>query len=90
MKDRLQSGHDLHFVIQEEHRGEHARKVPITSDVIDRMIRNCQFKMSKIVVELSNELATTEISLRLGPEGAFLISRFPRSLLQDDTSGKSQ
>jgi len=76
MKDQLQSGHDLYFVIQEENRGHEARQAFITPDVIERMIRTSHFKMNQINVELSNNLATTDILLRFGAEWAFSISRY--------------
>lgn len=84
MKDRLQLGHDLYFVVQEEHRGYDAEQITLTSEVIERMIRNSQFKMNKVTVELSTKLATTEILLCLGKGSKFPISKFPRSLLQDE------
>ena len=90
MEDRMRARYDLYFIIQEEHRGEQAKQAFISPDVIERMIRTCQFKMSKINVELSNKLAATEISLCLGPEGPFPISRFPRSLLQDEDLSQSK
>lgn len=90
MKDRLMTGHDLYFVIQEEHRGEQARQAFISRDVIEQMIQKCQFKMNKVTIELSNKLASTEILLCLGTEGAFPISRFPRSLLQDGDASQSK
>lgn len=74
------------FIIQEEFRGRQAKCVAITSEVIERMIKHSQFKMDKIDVELSDKLATTEISLSFGSGNPRPISRFPRSLLQDDDS----
>ncbi len=90
LRNKMGPGHDLFFVIQEEHRGRDAKQACITTDVIERMIRKCQFKMSNIRVELSNQLATTEILLHFGAEDVYPISRFPRSLLQDDDSRISQ
>ena len=90
MRNRMQPGYDLFFVIQERDRGRDAKQAFITPDVIERMIRKCQFKMSIIRVELSTQLAITEISLRFGPDDNYPISRFPRSLLQDEGSRESQ
>ena len=90
MKNRVASGHDLYFVIQEEHRAQDAKQATITIDVIERMIRNCQFKMSQISVELSNKLGTTEILLSLGLRRLYPISRFPRSLFQDEETKESK
>ena len=90
LQSKMQPGRELSFVVQEEHRGRHAEKISITTNVIERMVRKCQFKMSNIRVELSNQLATTEILLYFGPEDIYPISRFPRSLLQDEDSKTSQ
>lgn len=46
--------------------------------------------MSKIKLELSDKLASTEILLCFGPDGTYPISRFPRSLLQDEETIHSQ
>ncbi len=89
MRDKLQSGHELYFVIQEEHRGQNAKKASFSTDVIEHMIRKCQFKMNKVIVELSTKLAYTEILLHMGPGDVYPISRFPRSLLQDEGSKES-
>ena len=90
LQNKLRSGHDLFFIIQEEHRGRYAKQACITTDVIERMVRECQFKMSSIRVELTNQLATTEILLHFGVNNVYPISRFPRSLLQDENSRISQ
>lgn len=90
LRDKIQHGNDLFFLVQEEPRGRHAKHVCITNDVIERMVRKCQFKMSSIFVELSNQLANTEILLHFGANDIYPISRFPRSLLQDDDFKPSQ
>ena len=53
-------------------------------DVIERMIRQSQFKMGNITVQLSSKLSESEISLCFGDGEPFLISHFPRSLVQED------
>ena len=90
MRNKLQSGYELYFVIQEEHRGQHAKQVSFSTDVIERMIHKRQFKMNNVNVQLSTKLACTEILLHLGPKDMYPISRFPRSLLQDEDSKESQ
>ena len=90
MRNKLQSGHELYFVIQEEHRGHHAKKASVSIDVIERMIMKSQFKMDKVIIELSSKLAYTEILLHMGPGDVYPISRFPRSLLQDEDSKESE
>lgn len=86
MRNKLHSGHELSFVIQEEHQGQHAKQASISIDVIERMIRKRQFKMNTVSVQLSTKLAYTEILLHMGPGDVYPISRFPRSLLQDEDS----
>ena len=90
LRDKIQDGSDVFFIVQEEHRGRHAKQVWITIDVIERMVRKCQFKMSSILVEISNELANTEILLHFGANDIYPISRFPRPLWQDDDFKPSQ
>ena len=90
LQNKIQHGHNLFFIIQEEHRGRYAEQAYITTDVIERMVRKCQFKMRNISVKLSNQLATTEILLHFGTEDIYPISRFPRSLLHDEDSRISQ
>lgn len=90
MRNKLQFGHELYFVIQEEHRGQHAKKVSVSIDVIEKMIRKRQFKMNNVSVLLSTKIAHTEILLHMGPGDVYPISRFPRSLLQDEDSKESQ
>ena len=89
MKSRWQPGCDLYFVIQEEHKGHSAKQAFITSDIIDTMIRKGKFEMSHINVELSDKITDTEILLCIGAEGKNPISRFPRSLLQDEDPKQS-
>ena len=86
MRDKMWLRTGVCFIVQEEFRGRQAKYVTITSDVIERMIKHGQFKMNKVDVELSNKLANTEISLFFGSGDPCPISRFPRSLLQDDDS----
>ena len=76
-------------MIQEVHRENSAESAAISSDVIERMIRQGQFSMSKITLQLSSKLAETEISLCLSNAETYTISRFPRSLLQDEDYKRS-
>lgn len=86
----VQGGYHPHFVIQERYREGVSESVEIGSDVIERMIRQGHFSISKITVHLSSKLAVTEISLCLDDVERHSISRFPRSILEDDNykSGK--
>ena len=90
MRNKLQSGCEVHFVIQEEHRGQDAKQVSFSTDIIERMICKRQFKMNKVSVLLSTKLASTEILLHMGPGDVYPISRFPRSLLHDEDRKESE
>ena len=59
-------------------------KIVMSFDVIERMIRQSQFKIGKITVQLSSKFSEFGISLDFGDGEPFFISRFPRSLMQDD------
>jgi hypothetical protein len=78
------SKNDPYFIIQEEHHSEEAQKLFIAHDIIERLIRERQFVMKAVSVKLSSRLAVNEILLCLEPDRVYFISRFPRSLLQDD------
>ena len=89
LRTKLGSSNDIYFVIQEEHRGQEAQTIHITTNIISDMIQAGNFKM-KVHITLSTKLATTEIFLCLGNEGIFPISRFPRSLLENDHATPSE
>jgi hypothetical protein len=78
------SKNDPYFIIQEEHHSEDAQKLSIAHDIIERMIRERLFVMKAVSVKLSSRLAVNEILLCLEPDRVYFISRFPRSILQDD------
>ena len=90
MRKKAESNGDPYFVIQEKHRGQHAKQVFISPDVIERMITQYEFRLGKITVELSSKLSETEISLCLREGEPYTISRFPRSLLQDESGRESK
>lgn len=85
----MQGGNNLQFVIQEVYREAFSESAIISSGVIERMIRHGQFNMSRITVQLSSQLAVTRISLCLDDNESYTISRFPRSLLQDEDYKRS-
>ena len=85
----MQGGRNLRFVIQEDYREAFPESAVISTDVVERMIRLGQFSMNRITVQLSSQLATTTISLCLDNGESYTISRFPRSLLQDEDLKKS-
>ena len=88
--DRVKTQQEVYFVVQEDRHGQRATHMPVTVEVIDRMIRHSLFRMPKVCFELSNKLATAEISLCLGPGDIYPISRFPRLLIQDEIYGQGQ
>ena len=90
LKEKLQSCKDLCFIIQEQYWGQQAKQITITSELIERMVWKRQFKLANIDVKLSDKIAITEMFLRFGAEGSFPISRFPRSLLQDEILRESE
>ena len=90
MRNKLQSGCEVYFVIKEQHRGQYAKRASFSTDVIEQMICKRQFKMDKVSVHLSSKLAFTEILLHMGPGDVYPISRFPRSLLHDEDIKESQ
>ena len=90
LREKTQHNSDPYFVIQEKHRGQQARKVVISADVIERMVTQYEFRLGKITVHLSSKLSETEIFLCLKDGAPNTISRFPRSLLQDDNGRESE
>ena len=84
-KNAMQGGRNFRFLIQEVSRESFPESAIINSDIVERMIRLGQFSMGRIAVQLSNQLAATTISLCLDDGKSYTISRFPRSLLQDET-----
>lgn len=84
LKGKLQHDREPYFVIQEKHRGQHAKQLIMSLDVVERMISQSQFKMGNITIHLSSKIAETEIFLCLKDGEPHSISRFPRSLLLDE------
>lgn len=77
---------DSFFWIREEgYKIDNAQPILISQNVIEQMIRKCQFKLSTVTIQLSNKLAKTEIELYFNNSECFPISGFPRALFQDDT-----
>jgi len=89
------AGRTPFFLIHEQDRKpEFAKKIKLDWEVLDSMIRDCQFKLKKVAFPLHNRLAATEISLCFDDGQAFPISGFPRMLIRSDSlstsrSGKS-
>lgn len=86
----MRNGGNPYFMIREKNKQLSTERVTLDSNVIDRMIRQCSYKMKSITLQLSTKLAMTEIFLFLNEEEIFPISRFPRSLLEDMDHQESQ
>lgn len=84
LQSTIQNARDPYFLIRENGYRHLTEQILINSETIEQMIRRRVFAMSPITLQLSEKLAITEISLCLGEGGASPISRFPRSLLEDD------
>lgn len=54
------------------------------------MITQFEFKLGKITVQLSGKLSETEIFLCMKDGELHTISRFPRSLLQDESGREGE
>ena len=86
---RMRNNGALYFVVherlaQDQGRESTAQHIEVTSEVINRMITNYQFKLSPIKIAIDHSHAITEIFLCLGGERRHLISGFPRALLLDE------
>jgi len=84
LKEKRMPGRELAFVVQEQHRGRHANSIAITPIVIDRMIGQRRFSLERISIRLSSKLAVTEMFLSIRDGELYMISRFPRSLLENE------
>lgn len=63
-------------------------KIIITQSLIREMRRSATFKMQEVSILVSNEAATTTITLSLAKGEEFPISGFPRALLaKEDSKG---
>lgn len=86
----MRNGFNPYFRIREKNNELCTERITLKSDVIDRMIREGSYRMKSITVQLSNQLAITEMFLCLNEEEIFPISRFPRSLLDGMNHQESQ
>lgn len=78
------------FVIREKGgASENAARVVVSHEIIERMIKDHEFRLSRVTANLSNKLATIDISLCLNEESSFPISGFPRSLIRSDANNQS-
>lgn len=78
------------FVIREaESRAEDAARVVISHEIIERMIKESEFRLSRVTTILSNKLAKIEIFFCMNQENSYPISGFPRSLLRNEANYQS-
>ena len=80
--NKLASNSQIYFVVQEEHNGRKAEHIQITSELLSKMITRGHFQIEHWI-RLTSKVVNTEILLSLGRDGTYPISRFPRSLLED-------
>lgn len=80
-----QNGRDPYFLVQEEYSAaKTAQQIGLSEEVVQRMIKDFQFRMGRIELRLSSQLTRTEMFLCLNESDWFSISGFPRSLVQDE------
>lgn len=84
LREKMMPGRNPAFIIQEKYRGQDAISVEISPAVIDRMIGGRRFNLGRITISLSSKLAVTEMFLSVNQGELLPISRFPRSLLEDE------
>ena len=77
-------------MIQEKHRGQHAKQVIMSSDIIERMMRQSQFKIEVITIHLSSKFLKSKMYLCFKDEDAYFINKFPKSLFQNDSAKESK
>jgi len=77
---------DTEFIIQEE--GGNAQHFPITTEIIEKMINNLQFRMARIQIRVVKNLTFQAVLCWKGED--FSISGFPRTLLRDRSQTMSK
>lgn len=93
LRNCLRKNFSPYFIVQEEEaKNFDVVKVPVGENLITDMCLRRSFKLSRIHVFVSKELATTTISLCLSedsypnlPDSFLPISGFPRELITEDT-----
>ncbi|KAK8157183.1 hypothetical protein IWX90DRAFT_391173 [Phyllosticta citrichinensis] len=78
----------LMFLIKEQNSAVVKREVSINEKVIERMTKQLQFEMPKVVFHLSSKWAITEMDLDFGEWEIYPLSGFPRPLFEEQQGMK--
>ncbi|TIA13191.1 hypothetical protein D6C80_06414 [Aureobasidium pullulans] len=65
---------EAYFLISEQGQAGSHTTVKLGAEILERMIRNCQFQLKQIKIPVSNEIYKTNITLRYGAGQEFPIS----------------
>lgn len=84
LQTRMRPGQEVYFLAREEHHSRPLQEIKITSTIVEYMIMHGQLRLPEVGIDLSSKLVMIEISLFLGTGDLCPISRFPRSLLEDE------
>jgi len=79
---------EAYFLISEQGQVGSHTTVKLGAEVLERMIRNCQFQLKQIKIPVSNEIYKTNIALRYGAGQEFPISGFPKCLISPTRHSK--
>ncbi|CAD0083511.1 unnamed protein product, partial [Aureobasidium vineae] len=78
------------FLISEQGRAGSHTTVRLGTEVLERMIRSCEFQLKQIKIPVSNEIYKTCVELRFAPGQSFPISGFPRCLIPSKRHSKGR
>ena len=78
-------GNNLYFSVQERDSQNDAIELPLTGNLITRMIEEHRFDLGPINVTVAQRVAIVEIALHFSRNLSFPISGFPKHLQQDET-----
>ncbi|THW47853.1 hypothetical protein D6D21_03207 [Aureobasidium pullulans] len=79
---------EAYFLISEQGQVGSHTTVKLGAEVLERMIRNCQFQLKQTKIPVSNEIYKTNIALRYGAGQEFPISGFPKCLISPTRHSK--
>ncbi|THX27092.1 hypothetical protein D6D12_05739 [Aureobasidium pullulans] len=79
---------EAYFLISEQGQAGSHTTVKLGAEILERMIRNCQFQLKQIKIPVSNEIYKTNIALRYGAGREFPISGFPKCLISPTRHSK--
>lgn len=81
---------EAYFLISEQGQAGSHTTVKLGAEILERMIRNCQFQLKQIKIPVSNEIYKTNITLRYGAGQEFPISGFPKCLISPTRHSKGK